>query len=680
VHRIPVPVRDPLAGRAPEPRTPDGVTRFLFVFDHNSIFERKNPLAAIEAFTTAFPERTDVRLVLKTINAGKHPGDSERLRMAVARDERIELIEGYLSADEVARLFASADGYLSLHRSEGFGLTVAEAMAHGLPVVATDYGGTSEFLTAETGWPIPYRLVDVGPGNEPYPRDAQWAEPDVAAAAAALREIAGDPKRALERGAAARKHVLATRTLAEAAEWARTRIETAHTTWRQRHQAGTRPDQLVPLDRSREALRWRADPSASSKVPMASALRRGVLRMLDHYDHHQRTVLGELMNGVAESVTQLAAGQQALSERLDRLEHGLTTSKQAHQQLSEDVARLPGEMDRRIGAQANSLGERIAEFEHEITRMFHERAEWMAAIEGATSELASEVPLLRTGLLRHHELVNPAPAGGEASETVVSDAGPLRLPAEDTVVLPWLRRYGTWEVDEARLIDLLLPRGGTFVDIGAHVGYFTVRALRRVGADGRVVAAEPWQRVRDLLALNVSANVPPDVAEALTVVPAAAWHADGPLRLALADDGNSGDNRVDPAGPLEIDGVRLDALPALAGRKVDVVKCDAQGRDHLALSGLTGVFDVHRPHALVEFWPAAIADLGDDPVTVLDTYRAWGYRPIPVDAAVVDGLEAAGGAAAARTFDPGPERSAKELIEAAVATGEGFLTLWLRPA
>jgi FkbM family methyltransferase len=687
VHRIPVPVRDPLGGTAPRRRAPapGEPTRFLFVFDYNSIFERKNPLAVIEAFTTAFPDRADVRLTIKTINGDKHPGDGERLRMAVAGDDRIELVERYLSGDEVTALFAGAHAYVSLHRSEGFGLTVAEAMAHGLPVVATDYSGTSEFLTAETGWPIPYRLVPVGPGNEPYPRDARWAEPDVAAAAAALREIADDPERALRRGAAARQHVLATRSRTTAADWMRTRITAAHQEWLSRRTAHQSPGPLEPIERSREALKWRADPSAPSRVPMAAGLRRAVLRLIDHYDHHQRTVLTELLDGVSESVRQLAAGQQELAARLDRAERdrdaaqeAADDAREAHVALARTVASLPAEVDGRITSQAEEFGTRLSEFEHRTMSLFHERSEWMAAVETTTADLVAEVPLLRTGLVHHHDLVNPAP--GQHSQTVLTDVGPLRLPAEDTVVLPWLRRYGTWERDESLLVDLLLPRGGVFVDIGAHVGYFTVRALRRVGAAGTVVALEPWQRVRELLELNVAANVPADVAAALTVVPAAAWDTDGPLRLALADDGNSGDNRVDPAGAVEIRGVRVDGLPALAGRRVDVVKCDAQGRDHLALAGLRGLIAARRPHVLVEFWPSAITDAGGDPAEVLDGYRTLGYRPVQVTGELVDRLTAAGGAAAARTFDPGPEMTDRELVEAAIATEEGFLTLWLRPA
>lgn len=676
VHTFAVPVRDPLGPgaerRAPRPGDP---TRFLFVFDHNSIFDRKNPIAAITAFGTAFPDRDDVRLVIKTINGERHPGDRERLRLAAAEDDRIELIEEYLSADEVAKLFDSADAYLSLHRSEGFGLTVAEAMAHGLPVVATDYGGTAEFLTAETGWPVPYRMVAVGPGNEPYPRDARWAEPDTDAAAAALREIAADPAAALRRGAVARRHVLRTRSAEAAAEWVRTRLTEAHGSWLHRRTHRARPTPLEPLELSREALRWRADPTAASKVPMASALRKGILRVLDHYDHHQRSVLTELMDGVAGSMSRLAAGQQDLLGRVERLEHAQAGNQTAQQAVNAEVDRalreLPSEVDRRIGRQADELGGRIAELEHRIISLLHERADWMAAIEATTTELTAEVPLLRSSLLRHHDLVNPAPVG--ASQTVVTDVGPIRLPADDTVVLPWLRRYGTWEAAESRLVDVLLPVGGVFVDIGAHVGYFTVRALQRVGAGGAVYAIEPWDRVRELLALNVAANVAPAVAERLTLVEGAAWDVDGPLRLALSSAGNSGDNRIDPAGDLEVPGLRLDGLAGLAERRIDVVKSDAQGRDHRALAGLEPLLATSRPHVLAEFDPDAIEQAGAVPAEVAARYRAWGYQLVPVTDEVVEAAEAG------RIRAADAVSTDEALVDIARNSPERFVTLWLRP-
>jgi FkbM family methyltransferase len=297
----------------------------------------------------------------------------------------------------------------------------------------------------------------------------------------------------------------------------------------------------------------------------------------------------------------------------------------------------------------------------------------MAAIEASTTELTTEVPLLRNALLRHHDLVSPDTAA--TSQTVVTDVGLLRLPADDAVVLPWMRRYGSWEVDESRLVDLLLPEGGVFVDIGAHVGYFTVRALRKVGRQGAVYAVEPWARVRELLELNVQANVVPAVAEALTVVDGAAWDSNGPLRLALAEDGNSGDNRIDPNGAVEVTGMVLDELPGLDQHRIDVVKCDAQGRDHRALAGMAKLLRSHRPHVVTEFWPDGIEQAGGDPAAVLRQYREWDYQPIPVTAEVVDVAATEHG----RVLAENASRTDEELVDLARGTSETFLTLWLRP-
>jgi FkbM family methyltransferase len=255
----------------------------------------------------------------------------------------------------------------------------------------------------------------------------------------------------------------------------------------------------------------------------------------------------------------------------------------------------------------------------------------------------------------------------------------LRLPADDTVVLPWLRTYGRWEADESRLLDVLLPPGGVFVDIGAHVGYFTVRALRLVGAGGAVYAVEPWRVVRELLEHNAAGNVPPElVRSALTVLPVAAWDADGPLRLALSADGNSGDNRIDPSGAVEVTGVRLDAVPELlAAPRIDVVKSDAQGRDHRALAGAEGLLAAHRPHVLCEFDPAAIAEAGQDAAAVLRLYRSWGYRPVPIGPTVVDAVASSGDA---RIPSEAGGPSDGELIEIARSAAGGFITLWLCPA
>lgn len=227
VRTIPVPVPDP----GEVTREPDGTTRFLFVFDFNSTGGRKNPWGVAEAFHRAFPGRDDVRLVLKATNGHRNAPAVERLRRAIDDDPRIELLERYLTVAELGDLYARTDAYVSLHRSEGFGLTVAEAMVRGLPVIATDYSSTTEFFGPEHGWPVPATMTAVGPGWPPYQPGGRWADPDLGAAAAAMRAVADDPAEARRRGRAAREHILRTRSTDVAAAWMRERLTEAHQDW-----------------------------------------------------------------------------------------------------------------------------------------------------------------------------------------------------------------------------------------------------------------------------------------------------------------------------------------------------------------------------------------------------------------------------------------------------------------
>jgi glycosyltransferase involved in cell wall biosynthesis len=236
VRVFPVPVADPGV-----PRQDDDVatpTRFLFAFDYNSTGGRKNPWGLVTAFQRAFPGRDDVRLVIKAHNTATNAAAAERLRCLVVDDARIELVERFLDPAELDELYATSHAYVSLHRSEGFGLTLAEAMIRGLPVIATDYSGSREFVTAATGWLIPHTMVDVGAGWPPYPAEARWADPDLDAAALAMRTVADDPAQARLRGRAAREHLLRTRSMDAAADWLRTRLTEAHQTWRARQRPG----------------------------------------------------------------------------------------------------------------------------------------------------------------------------------------------------------------------------------------------------------------------------------------------------------------------------------------------------------------------------------------------------------------------------------------------------------
>nr|CAD62202.1 Ata8 protein [Saccharothrix mutabilis subsp. capreolus] len=257
-----------------------------------------------------------------------------------------------------------------------------------------------------------------------------------------------------------------------------------------------------------------------------------------------------------------------------------------------------------------------------------------------------------------------------ASEVVATDVGALALPRDDGMMLPWFRRHGWWEPHESRLVESLLYPGDTFVDVGAHIGYHTLRALRRVGPAGAVFAIEPWAPLRDLLRRNVAANVP-ELAGALSVVEGAAWHTDMPLRLRLDPRGNTGDSRVGTSGgPLEVPGVRLGGLAELRARRPALIKTDIQGRDHHALTGLADLLLRDRPHVLCEFWPHGIRDDGSDPAEVLRLYRSWGYEPKLVREAY-----------ACPEFHACvlSHRDDAEYIALAEQSRGGFATLWLCP-
>jgi GT2 family glycosyltransferase len=173
---------------------------FLCSFDHLSSMERKHPLGVVEAFRRAFPDdAVPVRLSIKSINAHLRPHATSELA-AAAGDPRIEIRDGYLPAADQAALVAAADCFVSLHRSEGLGLHIAEAMWLGTPVIATDYSGSTD-LTAPDGGDVaelvPAELVPVVGGGEAY-QHGEWADPDLDIAAAAMRRLATDQRRRSE--------------------------------------------------------------------------------------------------------------------------------------------------------------------------------------------------------------------------------------------------------------------------------------------------------------------------------------------------------------------------------------------------------------------------------------------------------------------------------------------------
>jgi len=208
---IPHSIQSPPAPVTADPASlalPEHGTRFLVMFDALSIPERKNPDGAIEAFQRAKHDANiDAHLVIKVNNLDTSPDAAETLRALVAEDDSITLIEGYLTRQEINRLIASCEVFLSLHRSEGFGLGLAEAMLMGKAVIATNWSGNLEFMCADNSLLVDYRLVTLESDFGPYKAGQQWAEPDIASASRAIIALCDDPQLADRLGEVASRRI-----------------------------------------------------------------------------------------------------------------------------------------------------------------------------------------------------------------------------------------------------------------------------------------------------------------------------------------------------------------------------------------------------------------------------------------------------------------------------------------
>ena len=317
VVRMPLPVAEPSVAAVTREALglPEGFL-FGFVFDPVSGFERKNPVGLIDAFARAFPGDGDEHLVIKTLEGSRAPAAHAALSAAASAHPRVHLLDRNLPSEEKNALIAALDCYVSLHRSEGFGLTLAEAMLLGVPVVATDYGGSRDFVTPFNAWPVDWRAQVIGQGNDPYPPDGTWAAPDIDHAAAVLRAVRAAPEEANRRAERAhddmaRKHAPA---VAGAAMIARlTRL------------AGlpvAASGAVEALDLTDARRRLTGGPEAATSLGGSRGVARdALLRIMRPYTVHQRLVDEELLRALRtldERVRGLAAGQAALAAELRR--------------------------------------------------------------------------------------------------------------------------------------------------------------------------------------------------------------------------------------------------------------------------------------------------------------------------------------------------------------------------
>lgn len=175
---------------------PEDCYVFLFFFDHRSYVSRKNPEAVVECFRRLVAARpwARTRLVIKTHGADAAAAEAQKFISDLGDlRERVVILDKTMSEDEVHNLVRCCDAFVSLHRSEGYGLGMAEAMYLGRPVIATGYSGNMDFMTAKNSALVSYRLVPVPEGAYPHATDQHWADPDLEEATSRMIELIDDP-------------------------------------------------------------------------------------------------------------------------------------------------------------------------------------------------------------------------------------------------------------------------------------------------------------------------------------------------------------------------------------------------------------------------------------------------------------------------------------------------------
>jgi glycosyltransferase involved in cell wall biosynthesis len=631
VTKITLPVRVPTPRRRSRAALglPDGFL-FLFMFDYWSVVERKNPLDTIEAFIAAFAPGEGAKLAIKCINHDVNPAAHEQLRAAAARHPDIHVIEGYVSAADKNSMLASADCYISLHRAEGYGLTLAESLLLGKPVIATGYSGNLDFMSPKGSWLVDADMVPIGPGNDPYPADGEWAQPDVAQASRYMREIFGDAAAAGARAAFDAATIRRTHspqaggaTMAARLKLLRSRAPRPP---RRPHPAPQpEPTQIETVASllSRGPVPTRANPGEAR-----SLVRRSALRAMKPYTAFEQQVDDALL-GALRALHEM--DEQIVSDRLaaDELSRARTAKQigvvaAALRNLESETAEL--------SAQISASSDAVAEWQHGLADSYRGLERHVVALQ---SDVGARLDHLTDSTRTNHRTVSALEAELAARLGEVID----RLGQAESR----LRQLETpaFVSDRARFASLAaLHRAHLEIGSGAAstlridgLDGYELRGLSQNGEDG--VLAEILTRIgaenRFFGELGVKRG---HEGTCIYLAEIAGW--DGlfietePQRYRELTDRYGAGGRVQTV-PARVTPGNVEHLFADAGvpKRLDVLSIDVEGSDHPIWDALQG----YRPRVVVIAYGGALP--ADTRLVQPDDH---GWQPTDFEGAPLDAL------------------------------------------
>jgi glycosyltransferase involved in cell wall biosynthesis/SAM-dependent methyltransferase len=472
---------------------------FLFIFDFLSIAERKNPLGLVEAFTKAFSVKEEPILVIKSINGSKRLNELERLRARVAGLSNVLLLEEYLTAEQKNGLLSLCDCYASLHRSEGTGITLAEAMALGKPVIGTAYSGSLDFMTERNSYLVDYVKTEVPSGCSPYPAGYLWADPLIDHAAEQMRQVYERRDEASRRGAQARKDILDKHSPSVCGRRIVARLEEIRAARKERVAVGS-PTALGATSFPRPAaeLLYRASAmlTPAAEVPQPSRLRgarlkaqRLMLRAIRPYWWGQRQLSSLLISAI---------------ERVDQTHTSDDLNLRAR--LGSIESRLP-EFETSVMSRLKSVESKQATMNELMSEFFLSASNHLGALTTGVSQLEGRVQELFNRLYAPPFMSDPDQLSyrDEAGRRILGFRTNGETRGGYIGFENIFRGTESFIRDRLRAYQPLLDRDGPIVDIGCGRGEF-LELVRELGRMACGVDTDE-QMVRHCLSKGLNATL-----------------------------------------------------------------------------------------------------------------------------------------------------------------------------